>query len=317
MSNDLWRYERRCAERNAEVSLDDCRSGGRGSSERGRKIRAIAFKSNGEVRILRDIVTTIPKGRTALLRTPLFWMNEGSGSGQRAELLSTPSARTAAPDGFSSLTSTCSSGQTFVEGACADAHIDGNALPDYRDADVFGACFDVPKCFTTVLADVQLDEGDCTVTIPSVPDLNAPKLSLAVRLPDGSDTGEVLGDGSSVIPLDKGTIWKVRDSKIELPRAICRRIHDQQATQIVASAACETKDSTRPSCGAAAARHDEGDGGRTTQGRERAEPCRFRGAVRISSIHAAAHGHRRRQPISLPGPRKIAPSVSPESTRAM
>lgn len=226
------------------------------------KIRAVAFKANGDVRVLRDIITTIPKGRTALLRVPLAWINDGSGSGNRSQLISSASLRprNGTNDGFERLTSACPDGQTFLEGECGDAKVDGDALPDYVAKDVFGGgdaqgnggrCFDVAKCFaTTAAVAVKLDTNACTATLADGP-ADDPNLSVAMVLPASADTGECF-DGRCVVPVDKGT-WKPRGNAIELPRAFCKKVVDAKATGVVTSRACPTKDATAPLCGPAGA----------------------------------------------------------------
>jgi hypothetical protein len=221
------------------------------------KIRAVAFKPDGDIRVLRDVITTIPKGRTALLRMPLLWINEGSGTGNRSQLLGSANIRPrdVTADGFSRLTSACPDGQTFIEGECADARVDGDALPDYVDADVFGGgnaagtggtCYDVLGCFAGATP-LALDSATCIGTVTGTDD---PNLSLAVALPAAADTGEC-GDGRCLVPLDKGTGWKVAGAGVEFPRALCRKIADGRATGVVVSRACPTKDSRTPSCGPA------------------------------------------------------------------
>jgi hypothetical protein len=222
------------------------------------KIRAVAFKANGDVRVLRDIITTIPKGRTGLLRAPLLWINEGSGSGNRTQLLQSASIRPrdVTSDGFARLTSACPDGETYLEGECADAHVDGDTLPDYTEKDVFGGgdaqgggrCFDVLACFDAPTA-VEVDQAACSVTIGGV-DPNDPNLSFAMVLPATANTGEC-ANGTCLVPLDKGLGWSVSGATVVFPRALCRRIAEGKASRIVASRACPTKDATTPSCGPA------------------------------------------------------------------
>lgn len=225
------------------------------------KIRAVAFKADGSVRVLRDVVTTLPKGRTGLLRAPLLWLNEGSGTGSRNDLLASASLRPldATSDGFSRLTSACPDGQTFIEGECADAHVDGDSLPDYVEKDLFGGggaagggrCFDAAICFAA-RTPVKLDMTSCTGTIDGV-DPNDPSLSLAVALSSGAGAGECLADGTCVVPIDKGLVWKVSGSSLALPRALCNRIAAGKASGVVATTACSSKDATTPLCGPASA----------------------------------------------------------------
>lgn len=224
------------------------------------KIRAVGFKADGDVRVLRDIVTTIPKGRTGLLRAPLTWINEGSGTGNRNQLLGSASLHLRdVSDGFTKISSICPEGQTSLQGDCADAHVDGDALPDYSEKDVFGGgdamgsggrCFDVLACFATTLP-VTIDSGPCTATIAGV-DPNDPNLSLAVVLPAEKNVGECRND-ACFVPLDKGSGWTSNGSTIQLPSAMCRKIGEGKARGLVATLACPVKDPTTPSCGLASA----------------------------------------------------------------
>jgi hypothetical protein len=223
------------------------------------KIRVVAFKGNGDVRILRDILTTIPKGRTGLLRAPLLWINEGSGKGSRNQIVSGLATRdaTGAADGFARLTSACPDGQTFLEGACGDATVDGDSLPDYQERDVFGGgnasgeggrCFDVRACFGPA-ASVQVDRASCSAPLDGV-DSNDPNLSFAVQLPTSAATGECRA-GDCLVPLDKGTGWKLGGPGVSFPKAICARLESGAALGIVRTTACPSKDATTPSCGPA------------------------------------------------------------------
>lgn len=223
------------------------------------KIRVVAFKPSGDVRVLRDILTTIPKGRTGLLRAPLLWINEGSGKGSRYTLGGATAVTTSdvgASDGFGKLTSACPDGQTFLEGACADATVDGDALPDYDERAVFGGgsangdgrCFDVLACFGAD-APVALDAATCTATLAGVAPAD-PNLSFAVKLPATAGTGECRADGC-LVPLDKGSGWKAEGAGVSFSKAICARIASGAALGIVRATACPTKDATVPSCGPA------------------------------------------------------------------
>jgi len=221
------------------------------------KIRVIAFKENGDVRVLRDIVTTIPKGRTALLRAPLLWINEGSGTGKRQELVSSIRPRDNAPDGFTVIKSACPEGQTYLEGECADANVDSSTLPDYQERDVFGGgdpsgnggrCFDVLGCFASSVS-VTVDPATCSAATPGV-DPNDPNLSFAVSLPASAQAGECR-DGTCLVPLDKGAGWKPGGAGVTFPRALCARIAEGKALGIVRTTACPAKDLSTPSCGPA------------------------------------------------------------------
>lgn len=224
------------------------------------KIRAIAFKDSGDVRVLRDIITTVPKGRTALLRVPLLWINEGSGTGNRQGSGVGTKAGTIRPrDGewFTLVQSACPEGQTFLEGECGDANVDSSTLPDYQERDVFGGgdakgnggrCFDVLGCFAAG-SSVTLDTATCSAPAPGV-DPNDPNLSFAVSLPAAAGTGECSG-GTCLVPLDKGVGWRAAGAGITFPRAICTRITNGAALGIVRTTSCAAKDAGTPSCGPA------------------------------------------------------------------
>lgn len=222
------------------------------------KIRAIAFKEGGEVRVLRDIITTIPKGRTALLRAPLLWINEGSGTGTRSELVSSIRPKDL-PDGFTRITSACPDGQTFLEGECGDANVDSDALPDYVEKDVFGGgdsagnggrCFDVIGCFAGSATAVTVDTSTCSAALPNVDAQNDPNLSFSILLPASASAGECK-DGVCLVPLDKGVGWRPSAGGVTFPRALCSRITSGKALGVVRTSACPTKDITIPSCGPA------------------------------------------------------------------
>lgn len=223
------------------------------------KIRAVAFNRNGDVRVLRDIVTTIPKGRTGLLRAPLLWINEGSGNGKGVGIRSGLSTRdlVGKPPDFAQITSACPEGQTFLEGACGDWTVDGDALPDYQEKDVFGGgnaegeggrCFDVLACFGPATP-VELDVATCSATLAGV-DGNDPNLSFAIKLPATADTGECRADGC-LVPLDKGSGWKLGGAGVTFPKAICARIGSGAALGVLRTTACPAKDPATPSCGPA------------------------------------------------------------------
>lgn len=221
------------------------------------KIRAIAFKDSGDVRVLRDIITTVPKGRTALLRAPLLWINEGSGTGKRQELVASLRTLDDTPDGFTRITSACPEGQTFLEGECGDANVDSSTLPDYEERDVFGGgdaqgnggrCFDVLACFGSASA-VTVDAPTCSAGLSGV-DPNDPNLSFAVSLPAAAGTGECAG-GTCLVPLDKGTGWRPGGAGVTFPRALCARLASGAALGVVRTTACAAKDQATPSCGPA------------------------------------------------------------------
>jgi len=146
------------------------------------RIRVMAFQDR-KPRVLRDIRTTVPTdGRTALLRIPLNFVNDGSATGTSlpSGIVPEPFIGTETPAGGSSGSSGgTSSGdpggvgggaadfdffgafqppcpdiqnQTIIDGECKDNFVDPGSLPDFDTAQLgdstdVGSCFDVARCF--------------------------------------------------------------------------------------------------------------------------------------------------------------------------
>lgn len=262
------------------------------------KIRAVAFKSDGSVRVLRDIITTVPKGRTALLRAPLLWVNEGSGSGKRQDVL-TASLRPLdnALDTLTRLTSACPDGQTFIDGECGDANVDSSTLPDYDERQVFGGgtakgaggtCFDVLSCFAGARA-VPLDAATCSASLTGI-SADDPRLSFAVSLPAAADAGECSG-GTCLVPLDKGVGWRPQGANVTFSRSLCAKIASGKALGIMQTTRCPTKDLSIPSCGPASAVSTSapiadagGDGAPLNASADFDDPIEYSGEPNVSSV---------------------------------
>lgn len=150
------------------------------------RIRVMAFQ-NQKPRVIRDVRTTAPPdGRTALLRIPLNFVNDGKVAGSAlpdglvpdpvpgTEGLSPPASATAttgdagsvgtkdlSPSGgdfdfmlnFQPKDCLNPQDETIINGECHDSYIDPATLPDFDAADLGdstgqnGACFDLGKCF--------------------------------------------------------------------------------------------------------------------------------------------------------------------------
>ncbi len=104
-------------------------------------IKVAGFKG-GEAFVLRETVTTLPEGRTAILRIDLNWLDTGStsGSGTQVQALTTSMP--------------CVAGQTSVDGSCQAFTLDSATLPTYTngalvstsDTDASAQCLDIPDC---------------------------------------------------------------------------------------------------------------------------------------------------------------------------
>ncbi len=152
------------------------------------RIRVIAFQEQTP-RVVRDVLTTVPEGRTALLRLPLNFLDDGSAlttTTLPAQYL--PSSVTSVnttqdvPDGVTDfdpdmIATKCdfqSKGQTSVNGVCVSATVDPTVLPDYSDDLVFGNggtatslnCFDVGSCFQGATPVTNVDLTTCSFPVP-------------------------------------------------------------------------------------------------------------------------------------------------------
>lgn len=147
------------------------------------RIRVMAFQDR-KPRVLRDVRTTIPSGgRTALLRIPLNFVNDGSVVGSPLPANGTlpdPYPGTGGtPNGpvegggtseefdfMGSYQPPCDDiqNQTVIDGECKDNYVDPETLPDFDesalgDSTDVGSCFDLAKCFAGALAVADVGQG--------------------------------------------------------------------------------------------------------------------------------------------------------------
>jgi len=240
------------------------------------RIRIIA-KLNGEARLLREAITTVPGARIAMLRMPLQYLSLGqvvsTGSGSVNNGSVTPSSirtanlgtldtsdagATGGIEGAEGWASTCGEGKTADNGACIDIEVDSDTLPDYVPADVFGGgdetgngtCFDTYECLAQGV-DVNIDLFSCA--FPSVPGLT----NVGLRVPGGPGKPGICSDDPNAdcyIPLDAETPagWFTRkeDNMIVLPRRVCQKFQEtKDILSIVYGTTCAPKTPSVPTCG--------------------------------------------------------------------
>ncbi|MGH7439536.1 MAG: hypothetical protein ACRENE_27930 [Polyangiaceae bacterium] len=230
-------------------------------------IRVTFFKGQ-TARVTRDIVTTVPRNRTALLRVSLGYLDDGDVTGTLpAQYLPGPTAGGASvPDGDTNyspidepgavLSTTCpfGSSETSIDGECVDNAVDSSKLPDYSDDAVFGSggakasvpvdCFDVATCFGTATPVVGLDRSQCTLPLPA--GANAASFNLALQT---SATGACVATGTCYVPLvsDATAGWSVSGGTVKLLPGVCKKMNATGA-QLVQAVACPTRTLSDPVC---------------------------------------------------------------------
>ena len=197
--------------------------------------RVTAFQGP-KARVLREVVTTIPKDRLVALKLPIQWLCWDQ----------------VKPDANGNPQSSCPDDQTCIAGTCADKTVDPASLEDYAADKVFGGgtgtgndgtCFDTTACFGDS-KDAPVDLATCTIAASD--DMN-----VAIRV----DSAGICGSAGCFVPIDAKSDfgWKAAASgTIQLPEAVCKRIKAGSAAGVSvvgASTACPLKTDGIPACG--------------------------------------------------------------------
>jgi hypothetical protein len=243
-------------------------------------IRVTGFQTQGtqeNARVLRDVLTTVPTERTALLRLPLDFIDDGSGHGTLPAQY-VPLGASGAPEGLTqfdpttTIASKCdpmklcetpgSNCQTTINGSCASATVNSSALPTYSDSEVFGdggteaspVCFDVEMCFQGATRVASVDTANCT--FPLAAGTTPTKLNLALAT---TSTGALV-NGQYLVPLanDPTDGWSASGTTVTMPAAICGLLTNGAQLYEATSGACPPMTDTMPVCEPTAA--DAGEG---------------------------------------------------------
>jgi hypothetical protein len=237
------------------------------------RITAFQVQSDGsaKARVMRDVLTTVPHERTALMRLPLNFLDDGSAMGTLPAQY-VPDAKTGVAEGDTTygpadptgpVMPKCdySQGLTSIAGACVNATVDSTTAPDYADDLVYGqggtadnvACFDVTRCFanhgTPMQAQNVTMNADGSCSIPATPGQN---WNCAIDTSDG--TGNCIGPNGTppcLVPLesDPGEGFSV-DSKsqtVVMVPGVCSRIKGG-AHLYIDKTSCTTKAESAPVC---------------------------------------------------------------------
>lgn len=261
-------------------------------------IRVTAFQTQSDgsakARVLRDVLTTIPHERTALLRLPLDFLDDGSVTGTLPAMY-VPDPANGVPEGDTTygptdpvssdpgyLTPACdydSQQLTSVAGSCVSANFDSSQAPVYADNEVFGdggtatvpACFAVANCFQqkTVQQNIAMaSDGSCN--FPIAAGENGQDWNCALATTDG--TGTCIGQNGlppCLVPLesDPGEGFTIvpgqqdQMGQVTMVPGVCKKLM-AGAQLYLDKSSCPTKVEAAPVCQPGAT------GGSTGQGED-------------------------------------------------
>lgn len=198
--------------------------------------------ADGKSRVLREVTTTVPSDRFALLHMPIQW-------------LCWDNVVESEIDGITQYSDSCGEGKTCIKGSCEDSAIDSSTLPTFDNALVFGGapspssslaqCIDVLGCFAQG-QQVAVDTSDCSVALPGG---SAEGANLGLVLAPG-DQG-ICSSTGCVVVLDKDELlgWTQSAGRALLPKAVCDKL-GSSVTGVALTTACTTKTTAIPTCGA-------------------------------------------------------------------
>ncbi len=230
------------------------------------RIRVTAFQDQ-KARVLRDVLTTVPHQRTALLRVPLSFLDDGSAQGTLPmRFVPGPGGPTDGDTQFdptdqTMLRSSCdiTLNQTSIAGTCASSNVDSNKLADFVPTQVFGdggtathpACFDVDQCFTKgapIAAAMITTAANGSCSFPLTPGESGQDWNCALATTDG--TGACTAGGPCYVPLesDPGEGFSVQPGKaVLMVPGVCKKLA-AGAMLYVDKASCSTKTESAPVC---------------------------------------------------------------------
>jgi hypothetical protein len=234
-------------------------------------IRVIAFQER-TARVLRDVVTTVPHGRTSLLRMPLSLLDDGSATGTLPAMYVPLGANApqGAPEGTTGfiptdptiISTTCDfldKRETMINGECKPAGVDSTKLSDYQETAVYGSggmmangapatCFDVAQCFTgaTLVPASSMSMTGCSFPLPQGAD--PAKLNLALATTDG--TGTCTPSGQCFVPLESDAQegWSVSNGTVQMITGICMKMLGTGAQIYQVQGSCDAKTVSNPVC---------------------------------------------------------------------
>jgi hypothetical protein len=237
-------------------------------------VRVAGYK-NGQLKVVRDAIVTVPPKELTVLRMPLGWLSatqkrpasSGTSGTARAGQVK-PKALTEEEASFKEFdaffpgyVSPCATGETSDDGACITVLAEPQRTT-YGDLvrDVFGGsvslneetgvaeggvCFDMEACFKNEQTLKVPDYPECKVTIPESIG-NTVNFALVRNLASGCDGYECF------VPLDADKRWDAQSRVYTLPKEACERVKSTdpavKVERIAVATACERKYEATPRC---------------------------------------------------------------------
>lgn len=246
-------------------------------------IRIAGYK-NGELRVVRDSIATVPSAQLTLLRMPLNWLSAShltksqgtrtANAGVAGNVVVrdvTGSATENFPEMaalFPGVTFPCPAGQTSSEGRCIDVNVAPEALIKVSGADLVrevygealgvsaetgvaegGTCFDITSCFANEQTLKAEDIVGCKVRIPNLL-ANTKTLNFGLV----RDPASGCKDKDCFVPLDWDGRYDEATKTYALPPEACDRLTSTdpktRVTRVSVATNCDAKTALRPRCNA-------------------------------------------------------------------
>ena len=242
-------------------------------------VRVAGYK-NGQLRVVRDAISTVPSGQLSLVRMPLHWLAATHVSASAPLSSATQSAKPGqvklraitnddttfsefAPF-FPGYVSPCAQGQTSDQGQCVSStateltkvgsgdmvrEVYGGALgldPKTGIAEG-GTCFDVEACFSNEQTLLEADYVGCKATLPPALAQTQTVNFALVR----NEASQCKGKGCFV-PLDWDARYDAPSRSFTFPPEVCKRLTGTDAKtkveRIAVATTCDAKLRARPRC---------------------------------------------------------------------
>jgi hypothetical protein len=214
-----------------------------GSDPDARLVFRVFGARKGQIRVVREAITSIPRGRTSSLTMPVQWLCEGD-----VDTIQNENGDYVPED------KRCAVGETCEAGVCVTSEVPPSTLTALLEGaqGPVATCVDAPACFASG-AMTTLDFADCSAPLPEA----GTPANIAIVLDKTANPAAdgVCGIDACYILLDHADMggWHVDGDKILLPPAVCDRVLAGAAVGVAvstdASEKCGTKTPEVGLCG--------------------------------------------------------------------